>query len=40
MVDRAMLHVQCPSDHGGMIITGDATMQIDGFPVARIGDLH
>jgi uncharacterized Zn-binding protein involved in type VI secretion len=28
------------SDHGGKIITGDATMKIDGLPVARLGDLH
>lgn len=40
MSDAEMMHVQCKSDHGGFIITGDATMMIDGYPVARIGDLH
>jgi uncharacterized Zn-binding protein involved in type VI secretion len=34
------LAVGCQSDHGGMIITGDPVMIIDGKPVARIGDLH
>jgi uncharacterized Zn-binding protein involved in type VI secretion len=35
-----ILSVGCPSDHGGMVITGDPTALIDGKPVARIGDQH
>ena len=40
MADLSILTVGCMSDHGGQIITGDPTMQIDGKPVARVGDLH
>lgn len=27
------------SDHGGSIITGSTSFEIDGIPVARIGDI-
>lgn len=40
MADLSILTVGSMSDHGGQIITGDPTMQIDGKPVARVGDLH
>lgn len=40
MSEPVILTVNCPSNHGGHIITGDPTMKIDGKPVARIGDLH
>lgn len=40
MADLSILTVGCMSDHGGQIITGDPSMQIDGKPVARVGDLH
>lgn len=40
MADLSILTVGCVSDHGGQIITGDPSMQIDGKPVARVGDLH
>jgi uncharacterized Zn-binding protein involved in type VI secretion len=35
-----ILTVGCFSTHGGVIITGDPLMTINGKPVARIGDLH
>jgi len=35
-----MITVGCKSTHGGVVITGDPTMTINGKPVARLGDLH
>jgi len=35
-----MVYIGCKSTHGGVILTGDPTMLICGYPVARIEDLH
>ncbi len=39
-MSNTIMTVGDKSNHGGLIITGDPTMTIDGKPVARIGDLH
>lgn len=39
-MSRTLLAVGDKSSHGGVIVTGDPIMLIDGKPVARIGDLH
>lgn len=39
-MDLSTLVVGDKSDHGGVIITGDPLMTVNGKPIARIGDLH
>lgn len=40
MATTTILTVGCFSDHGGVIITGDPLLMINGRAVARVGDLH
>lgn len=37
---KHIAHVGSVSSHGGVVLTGDMTTLVEGFPIAYVGSLH